>query len=111
LAYLSGFGIESHQKFMSQSNADDFLGFPRLRQALLKSTEIGIMPAHYASYYEQDLPDALTSSLDGAFTCDFPLSSASGAKPASWEIFLLESVPISGISAMSRPKRLPAHEE
>ncbi len=36
------------------------------------------------------------------FPCDLPLSSASGAKPASLEILLLESVPISGISAMSR---------
>ncbi len=34
--------------------------------------------------------------------CDFPLSAASGAKPAILEIFLLETVPISGISAISR---------
>src|SRR5580692_9514607 len=55
LSYLSGFGIQSDEQFVSQGDADDLGWFSGGTESLLKSDEVRFVAAYHAGNDEQDL--------------------------------------------------------
>ncbi len=99
LAYFPSFGIESHQELMSQSN-ESLSALPG-RQTLAEGAEVRIMTADASSHYEENFPDGASSSTYGAFTFHLTAIAGERGQAGKFEIRLLDSVPISGISAIS----------
>src|ERR1700679_1066001 len=72
LQHVASFGVESHQEFMSQGDANHFLGFAGRRYTLAEGAEVSVMTADPSSHDEENFPDGASSSTYAAFA--FPLT-------------------------------------
>ena len=102
LADLSGFGVEPHEQLVGQGDADDFRGFSGGGEPLAEGDEVGLVAAHHAGHDEQDFAYRRSAFADAALVFDACRCREPCARPASLEMVLLDSVPISGISAIRR---------
>ena len=71
LANFPGLGVEPHQQFVRQSDANHVARFSRRTQALLEEDEVGFVASGHAGHHEEDLADRSASSPDTAFALMF----------------------------------------
>ena len=71
LSDFSRLGVEPHQQFVGQGDADDFGWFAGGAETLLEGDEVRLVTAHDAGHDEQDFADRGAASAYGALALVF----------------------------------------